>query len=85
MPRLPVSDDEITVPEAAKLLGLVPRTVRDMINRGELHAEVDRPADLPKHRRAIRLRRRDVDDFLERARVRPGELTHLHDERATGL
>ena len=33
----------------------------------------------------MRLRRQQVDDFLKRARVKPGELTHLHAARATGL
>lgn len=40
-------DDEITVSTAAKLLGVQPNSVYALIDRGELHAEVDRPADRP--------------------------------------
>ncbi len=32
----------------------------------------------PRRRRSFRLTRRDVDDYLERARVKPGELRHLY-------
>lgn len=62
MPRLPVSDDEISVPAAAKLLGLEPRTVRDMIERGELHCRVTYVDEWAKRRRAFHLTRQDVDD-----------------------
>ena len=70
-------DDWITVPAAAKLLGLQLHTVYALIDRSELAAEVTSPPG-PKRRRSVRLRRQAVDDFIERARVKPGELRHLH-------
>jgi excisionase family DNA binding protein len=73
----PTGDTWITVPVAARLLGLELHTVYDAIDRGELQAEVTMP-DPPKRRRSVRLRRQDVDDFVERARVKPGELRHLY-------
>jgi excisionase family DNA binding protein len=66
----------ITVPVAAQLLGLALHSVYDLIDRGELAAEVTVPPE-PKRRRSVRLRRQDIDDFLDRARVKPGELSHL--------
>ncbi len=77
-PVPPASDEEISVPDAAKLLGLKPHTVRALIERGELQAEVTYVDVLRKVRRSFHLTRRDVDDFIERARVRPGDLRHLH-------
>lgn len=37
---------------------------------------------MPAYRfgRVIRLRRSDVDDFIERSRIPPGTLEHLHPE-----
>lgn len=53
------------------------RTVRTLIEHGELYADVDLPG--PKaRRRTIRVRRQDVHEFIERARIKPGELTHLY-------
>ena len=49
-----------------------------LIERGELHAEVIYPNARPRQRRSFHLTRRAVDDFIERARVKPGELRHLH-------
>jgi excisionase family DNA binding protein len=77
VPTLP-ADEWITVSEAARVLGLMPHTVYDLIDRGDLGAEVIVPTDRPKRRRSIRLRRREVDEFIERARVKPGELAHLY-------
>ena len=70
-------EDWITVPTAAKLLGLRPETVRQMIENGELGGVETygvRMNGRPKRRRSFRLTRQDVDAFVERARVRPGEL-----------
>lgn len=69
--------DWINAPEAAELLGLQLHTVYALIDRGELRAEVTVPAHRPKARRSVRLRRQAVDDYLARARVKPGELNHL--------
>lgn len=78
MPEPGEGDDWITVPAVAKLLGIRPHTVYALIDRGELGAEVTVPTDRPKRRRSIRIRRQGVDAYLERARVKPGELRHLH-------
>lgn len=78
VPKLPPGPGWITAPQAAKLLGLQLNSVYHLINRGELAAEVVLADDLPKRRRSIRVRRQAVDDYLERARVKPGELRHLH-------
>ena len=69
-------DEWVTVPMAAKLLGLQLHTVYALIDRGELPAEVTYPPG-PKRRRSVRLRNGDVVDFLRRARLKPGELRHL--------
>ena len=71
--------DWITAPTAAKLLGLRVNTVYKMIDSGTLHAERGALTTMKRGgqvslRRHVRLRRQDVDDFLERAKVKPGEL-----------
>jgi excisionase family DNA binding protein len=76
-PAVPAADDEITVAAAGKLLGLSQHALEALIERGELEAEVTLPTRTRGHRR-IRIRRSAVDDFLERARVKPGELAHLY-------
>ena len=80
-------DDWINVPVAAKRLGVSLHTAYALIHRGDLHAEVVRTVMRPKGRRSVRLRRRDVDDFIRRAKVAPGELRHLYspdDSRGIG-
>jgi excisionase family DNA binding protein len=59
----------LSVQEAARALGVVSRTVYGLINAGEL----------PGHRigRVIRVRREDLDRYLESARIQPGALDHL--------
>lgn len=73
-------DDWITVPTAARMLGLRFHTVYRLIENGEFGG-VDtygvRMSGRPRRRRSFRLTRRDVDEYLERARIRPGELRHL--------
>jgi excisionase family DNA binding protein len=72
-------DDWIGVSAAAKLLGVQMATVRALIDQGTLPAEFKLPSPRPKsRRRAIRLHRHHVEDYIERARVKPGELRHLH-------
>ena len=70
-------DDWIIAPRAAELLGVTLHSVYALIDRGQLEAEVTIPTDRPKRRRSIRLRRSAVDEYLERARVKPGELAHM--------
>ena len=59
--------------EAARRLGVTPRTLYRFVDEGEL----------PAYRmgRVFRLQQRDVDEFIERARVVPGTLEHLYPER----
>ena len=74
-----VRDEWLSVPRVAGHLGLTMHTVRTLIDHGELDADVVQPYPGPKsRRRAIRVRRQDVDEFIERARIKPGELTHLY-------
>jgi excisionase family DNA binding protein len=55
---------------AAKRLGVTTRTLYRFIDLGEL----------PGYRlgRVIRLKRVDVDAFIERSRIEPGSLEHLY-------
>lgn len=68
----------MTVPAAAKLLGLEPHTVYRMTDRGELRVEFTLPPG-PKRRRGLRVPVAAVDELVARARVRPGSLRHLYD------
>ena len=75
-------DGWITAPQVAKLLGLQLNTIYRLIDTGELEAEQGARTVWKRNgqvgeRRRVRIRRQAVDDYLERARVKPGELTHL--------
>ena len=59
--------------EACQHLGVTVRTLYKLIDEGELRAY--RPG------RVIRLRRRDLDAFLERVQLKPGQLGHLYGRR----
>ncbi len=79
----PTGDDWITVPTAAKVLGLQTHTVYALIDQGEIPAEVRPPAvatryNTPGKRRSVTLRRGDVDQFIKRAKIMPGSLRHLY-------
>ena len=78
MTDLPVGEDWITTPVAARLLGVQLNTVRALIAKGELPAHVIVPDRRPRQRHLIRLRRSEVEAYIERARVKPGELRHLY-------
>lgn len=56
----------LSTTEAAKRLGVTPRTLYRLINAGSL----------PGYRigRVIRLKTVDVDEFVEQARIQPGSL-----------
>jgi len=60
--------------EAAKRLGITPRTLYRFIDQG----------DIPAYRfgRVIRLRGDEVDSFIESCRIEPGTLEHLYPEPA---
>jgi excisionase family DNA binding protein len=71
-----VSGEEITwmsTQEAARRLGITPRTLYRFVDEGALPAY--------KMGRVIRLQQADVDAFIERSRVAPGSLEHLYPER----
>lgn len=63
------SVDWLSTADAAKALGITPRTLYRFINQG----------DLPAYRfgRVIRVKRVDVDAFIESSRIEPGTLDHL--------
>lgn len=62
--------------EAAKRLGVTPRTLYRLVDE----------AGLPAYRvgRVIRLQEHEVDAFIESCRIRPGTLEHLYPEPAGG-
>jgi excisionase family DNA binding protein len=59
------------VPALAEELGVTLRTVYRLLDSGELASY--------RIGRVIRVRRRDVEEFLERVKVRPGDLAHVYD------
>ena len=70
----PVDGDDdpgwLSTQGAAKRLGVTTRTLYRFIDQG----------DLPAYRlgRVIRLKRVEVDAFIEGSRIQPGELEHLY-------
>ena len=62
----------LSTQDAAKRLGITPRTLYRFIDQGEL----------PAYRlgRVIRLKQEDVDQFIEGSRIEPGSLEHLYPE-----
>ena len=68
-------DDEIrwmSTGEAARRLGVTVRTLYRLIDESELPAY--------KFGRVIRLKRGEVDAFIDGSRIRPGTLEHLYPE-----
>jgi excisionase family DNA binding protein len=72
MPPEPTSDDLewLSTPAAAKRLGITNRTLYRFINEGQLPAF--------KFGRVIRLKKIDVDAYIESCRVEPGSMSHLY-------
>ena len=58
--------------EAAKTLGITPRTLYRFIDEGQLPAY--------RFGRVIRLKSTEVDSFIESCRIEPGTLEHLYPE-----
>jgi excisionase family DNA binding protein len=72
----------LTVEQVAEHLGLAVSTVRSLVSSGDLAAHFVVPSPRPKLRRRVaRIRPKDVDDFVARARVRPGDLAHLYPQQ----
>ena len=61
------SGDWVTVHEVARVLRLTSQTVARFVRRGDL------PADDPRAR-SPRIRRCDLDAFIEASRIQPGTL-----------
>ena len=70
------ADDVIwlSTPAASDRLGITPRTLYRFIDEGQIPAY--------KFGRVIRLKRDDVDDFIETCRVEPGTMAHLYPSTA---
>jgi excisionase family DNA binding protein len=58
--------------EAARRLGITPRTLYRFIDEGQLPAY--------RFGRVIRLKAAEVDSFIESCRIEPGTLEHLYPE-----
>lgn len=70
-----MANDEIewlSTGQAAKYLGITPRTVYRLIDDGDLPAY--------KFGRVIRLQKTEVEAFIEGAQIKPGSLAHLYPE-----
>ena len=57
--------------QAAKYLGITPRTLYRLIDSGQLPAY--------RFGRVFRLQGREIDAFIDSARIQPGDLRHLYD------
>lgn len=58
--------------DAAKRLGITPRTLYRFIDEGQVAAY--------RFGRVIRLKQHEVDAFIESCRIEPGTLEHLYPE-----
>lgn len=64
----------LSTAEAAKRLGITPRTLYRFIDGGQLPAY--------RFGRVIRLQEHEVDAFIEACRIEPGTLEHLYPDPA---
>jgi excisionase family DNA binding protein len=64
----------LSTPAAADRLGITSRTLYRFIDEGQLAAF--------KFGRVIRLKKVDVDEYIESCRVEPGSMSHLYPETA---
>ena len=62
----------LSTSEAARRLGITPRTLYRLIDEGQLPAY--------KFGRVIRLKESELEEFIESSRVQPGSLEHLYPE-----
>ena len=60
----------LSTQDAARRLGVTPRTLYRFIDQGDLVAY--------RLGRVIRLKLSDVDTFIEKSRIEPGSLEHLY-------
>ncbi len=66
--------DWLSTADAAKSLGITTRTLYRFINQGDLAAY--------RFGRVIRVKRVDVEAFIEQSRIEPGTLDHLSPDTA---
>ena len=66
----------LSTAEAARRLGVTPRTLYRVIDVGQLAAY--------RFGRVIRLKENEVDSFIESCRIEPGTLEHLYPEAVAG-
>ena len=62
----------LSTAEAARKLGITPRTLYRFIDEGQLPAY--------RFGRVIRLKDQEVDAFIDSCRIKPGTLEHLYPE-----
>ncbi len=67
----------LSTKEAARRLGVTPRTLYRFIDEGGLAAY--------RLGRVIRLKQGDIDDFIERCRIEPGSLEHLYPDSSAAV
>lgn len=60
----------VSTREASRQLGITVRTLYRLIDGGQIAAY--------KFGRVIRMKQPDIDDYIERARISPGDLEHLY-------
>jgi excisionase family DNA binding protein len=76
----PASSDEdlrwLSTRDAAAYLGITPRTVYKLIDTDQLRAY--------RFGRVIRIRGRDLDTYIDSARIQPGSLRHLYPDTPDG-
>lgn len=65
--------DWLSTAQAARALGITTRTLYRFVDDGSLPAY--------KMGRVIRIKRSDLDTFIERSRIEPGSLEHLYPPR----
>ena len=66
---MPGNVEWLSTADAAKALGITPRTLYRFVNNGELTAY--------RFGRVIRVKRVDIDAFIDKSRIEPGTLDHL--------
>lgn len=66
----------LSTAEAARRLGVTPRTLYRFIDEGQLPAY--------RFGRVIRLKEHEVDGFIDSCRIEPGTLEHLYPEAVAG-
>lgn len=66
----------LSTAEAARRLGVTPRTLYRFIDEGQLPAY--------RFGRVIRLKEAEVDGFIDSCRIEPGTLEHLYPEAVAG-